>query len=304
LPKKIWKLGIIGWPLGYSLSPLMHRAALKTAGLSGDYKEIKVRATGLKKWMRTEALMLDGFNVTMPHKRAVASWLAASGELQVDAAAGAKGSAATRFCAESGATAVNTVVARDGVLVGYNTDGPGFLQPLAAAPRWGSLKGAKAVLLGAGGAAEGIAGALSNEVKVGRLTIWNRNPDRAEELVKRINRRRPEVAQTVKEIVALPLEDADLVVNATPMGMAGKEEIPAGVLDHLYTGQVVVDIVYEPRETALVRAARRKKCLVITGDEMLAAQGAMAFEIWTGVPAAQVLPAMKRALDEHFAARR
>ena len=284
---RFYKLGIIGWPLGYSLSPLMHRAALTAAGLKGTYEEIRVRPTGLTKWLRTEALMLDGFNVTMPHKGAVYTWLAANGDLQVDARVGVK--------------AVNTVAAKDGMLVGYNTDGAGFLQPLSAARRPKGFQGAKVVLLGAGGAAEGIAGVLSNELNVSRLTIWNRHPERAGDLVKRINRLRPEVAQAVKEPIALPLEDADLVVNATPMGMAGKEEVPAEILSRLHQRQVVYDIVYEPRETELILQARRRGCTVITGDEMLAAQGAMAFEIWTKVPAAQVLPAMKKALDGHLA---
>ena len=93
-----------------------------------------------------------------------------------------------------------------------------------------------------------------------------------------------------------------MLINATPVGMKGQENFP---LDYsqLHSGQTVYDIVYEPRETKLIQEARKRGCWVITGDEMLAAQGAAAFEIWTGVPAAKVLPAMRKALDEHFAAR-
>lgn len=268
----------------------MHVAALKAAGLQGEYKEYKVKPEDLERWMETEAPKLDGFNVTMPHKTAVWEHINKHGKF---------GPPFPELARDIGA--VNTVCSeKNGQLSGYNTDGPGFMAPFG---RSGSLKRKGVLLLGAGGAARAIAVYLASAEQVGSLSIWNRNSERAEELAARVNGLRLSCkAAVVKDLVKAPVERMALVINATPTGMNKHEESPLEC-GRLGAGQVVYDIVYDPRETRLIAGARKQGCRVIRGDEMLAGQGAVAFEIWTKVPAAKVLPAMEKALDEHFAAR-
>ncbi|MBI3322062.1 MAG: shikimate dehydrogenase [Candidatus Omnitrophica bacterium] len=283
---KCWKLGIIGWPLGYSLSPRMQEAALKAAGLRGEYREIKVKPEELDAWLDAEAAKLDGFNVTMPHKTAAAAWCRASGGSLDPVAAEME--------------AVNTVAFSGGKPVGHNTDGAGFLASLEV--RRLDPKGWEVGLVGAGGAAKAIALALARR-GVSRVHVWNRNAERAKELAERVNKASAKpVASVTEKIDAFPVHACRMLVNATPTGMHKHEEFPVEI-GRLRKGQVVYDIVYEPRETRLISEAREQGCEVITGDEMLAGQGAAAFEIWTKVPAAKVLPAMRKMLEKHFAER-
>ncbi len=292
--QRFYKLGIIGWPLGYSLSPGMHRAALEAAGLKGEYREYPVPPDKLESWLRSDGARLDGFNVTMPHKSAVWSWLKSRGEAaRLDP-----------FLLETGLDAVNTVAMQEGVPVGTSTDGEGFLRPLTEPPRQLTLSGWRAILLGSGGSAKAIATALALKSKVHALTVWNRpaGAGRAEELARRLNRLRGSetFASASSDSDRLPMEESHLLVNATPMGMKEEGGVPEGILRRLHHGMLVYDIVYDPRETQLIRAARAAGCAVVTGEEMLAGQGAAAFEIWAGVPAAKVLPVMKQALEANL----
>lgn len=274
----------------------MHTAALKAAGLQGEYKEYPVPAEGLWAWLsRVSEMGLDGFNVTMPYKRSVFSWVV--GEWK-----GTLG----RLEEMSGAIgALNTVVLRDGYPHGYNTDGEGFLQTLTQPPRSLKMDGWHAVLLGSGGAAQAIAVTLALRTRVKRLTVWNRHPEGAAKLkalldsLREQSRTRMEV-DLREELAALPVAECQMVANTTSAGMKGQPELP---LDYarLRQGQVVYDIVYEPRETRLIQEGRKRGCTVVTGDEMLAGQGAAAFEIWTGVKG--MLPVMRKALDEKLGAR-
>lgn len=288
---KNWKLGIIGWPLGYSLSPLMHRAALKAAGLQGTYDEIKVRPEELETWLKNEAPKYDGFNVTMPHKVAVWDFVSKNGEF---------GPPFPQLVRDIGA--VNTVSVRNGRLIGYNTDGPGFLEPFK---RSGAFRGQNVLLLGAGGAARAIAVYLVHVEQIGSLEIWNRNPERAGDLVERVAKRHRQCqVDVVKDLRGVPIERMALIVNATPTGMNKHEETPIDCA-RLSKGQTVYDIVYDPLETRLIHGARKQGCEVFRGDEMLAGQGAEAFRIWTGKDKAldgtPILNVMKKTLSEHFA---
>lgn len=292
--QSFYKLGIVGWPLGYSLSPEMHRAALETAGLAGEYREYPVPPDKLVNWLESEGARLDGFNVTMPHKSAVWSWLKSrGGAARLDP-----------FLLETGLDAVNTVAMQEGSPVGYSTDGEGFLRPLTEPSRRLTLAGWRVILLGSGGSAKAIATALALKTKAHALVIWNRpsGAGRAEDLARRLNglRGSETFASASSDSDRIPMEESHLLVNATPMGMKGQGEVPEGIAGRLHHGMLVYDIVYEPRETQLVRAARAAGCAVVTGEEMLAGQGAASFEIWTGVPAARVLPMMKRALEENL----
>lgn len=293
---KFWRLGIVGWPLGYSLSPRMHEAALKAAELRGEYKEYPVKPEDLEDWLsHVKEFGLDGFNVTMPHKEAVFSWMKRQGyRLGNPELNGAIG-------------AFNTVVLSARGAVGYNTDASGFLRPLLDPPRSLDLTGWQVCLMGAGGAAQAIAASLVLETGIQRLSIWNRNGSRGEALASKINALKPsrEVAVAVDEIQALPIGKSRLLVSATPIGMEGKGQLPLDPMG-LHQNLVVYDLVYEPRETALIKAARERGCRVITGDEMLAAQGAASFELWTGIKEVRGTPArkvMQKALEEHYARR-
>ena len=310
---KFWKLGIIGWPLGYSLSPKIHAAALKAAGLQGEYEQCPIKSNslgesvhelaqlddlrqGIEAW-QAKSKLLDGFNVTMPFKSKVYGWIRATGG-EIKATSG--------FVAHA-MHVINTVKMKNGKPIGYNTDGIGFLAPL----REIDLKGASAVVLGAGGAARSVGISLGLSAQVKKIFFWNRSSENAHSTVNALHSAfqsnscsvNCNVASEIRQVLeALSIEECKILVNATPMGQQGENDVPAELLERLRPDQLVYDIVYEPRETKLVREARKKDCHVITGDEMLAAQGAAAFEIWTGVPAAKILPAMKKALEEHFTA--
>lgn len=307
--EKYWKLGIVGWPLGYSLSPLMHNAALKAMDQKGHYLEYKLRPdsrgpdSGEMFGGLIEPILhkekLDGFNVTMPYKKGAYNWVHhAHGHGRLEESSGLLGESIR---------VINTVKMEGDVPVGHNTDGEGFLLPLTE--RGLDLSDWHVILLGAGGAAQTLAAMMAYRTKAKRLTVWNRTPESAAILCYGLNaslrfhQDRGAFSYAAESLDDLPIEDTQLVVNATPMGMAKEGEVPQEVRGRLHSEQLVYDIVYEPRETAFIRAALDKGCKVITGDEMLAGQGAAAFEIWTGMPAANVLPVMKKALDEHFAGR-
>ena len=293
MTKHYWKLGILGYPLGYSLSPLMHQRALAHAKLRGEYKEYPVAADDLWDWLsRVGEMGLDGFNVTMPYKKSVFAWVVGEG----------RGRLGRVEAHDAQIGAINTVVLEDGHPIGYNTDGIGFLRSLAEPPHKIDLGGRSVLLLGAGGAAQAIAATLAMATKTGRMTIWSRTPSHAESLARLVNGIRSEkpLAQAAGDLSLVQVERYDLVVNATPVGMKSH---PGTLLDasRLRAGQLVYDLVYEPRETELIRSARERGCVTVTGDCMLAGQGAAAFELWTGVKG--MLPIMREALDEFFSAR-
>ncbi len=298
-PKKPLKLGVLGGPAvgDYSLSPHMHQRALAAAGLKGSYAAIGKAPEEIDTWLADEALSFDGFNVTMPHKQRVWRWIK-------DEAGGTFGEAAVE-----GIGAVNTVAVRDGKPVGYNTDGAGFLAPLTHG--WGvKLSGWRAVLLGAGGAAQAIAHALEGE-GVQRLVIWDvpSSPHQPDQLAGKVNRcRGSEFAEVASELRMLPLEESQLLVNATPLGMVpDKPDSPTELCERLHPDLAVYDIVYQPRETALIRTARDKGCRTITGEQMLAAQGAVGFSHWTGkteVHGTPISEIMREALIEHLTGHR
>ncbi len=293
---KYWKLGIIGWPLGYSLSPLMHTAALAAAGLKGEYREIKVKPEELEKWLAAEAPQLDGFNVTMPHKQAVWEHVSRQGEF---------GQPSPQLVRAIGA--VNTVAVRDGRFVGYNTDGEGFWT--AMGKRRPLLVKWQVLLLGAGGAARAIVAVLEMREIARHVAIWSRTFESAQGLAEELQKvgggNRRILSEAVRDLGSFPVEKCQMVINATPLGMSGEGDVPWAVMGRLHRRQVVYDIVYEPKETRLVLAARKAGCAVITGDGMLAGQGAAAFKVWTGKNVARdgtpILKVMKQALEKHFA---
>ncbi|MBN1661146.1 MAG: shikimate dehydrogenase [Anaerolineae bacterium] len=254
----------MGWPVGHSVSPAMHNAAFAALGLSWRYEPLAVPPEDLAH--AVERLAAEGWrgaNVTVPHKEAVVGLLD-----DVDGPARTIG-------------AVNTIVTRQGGLVGANTDAPGAMEAL----RQGGFEpaGRRALVLGAGGAARAVVyGLLSAGCGV---TVHNRTPERAAMLARDLGGVGPPVV-TASNLADLDLGAFDLLVNATSAGMAPHvaaspwpEALP------LLAQWTVFDLVYNPAETRLLARARAAGARVVEGLPMLVQQGALAFRLWTGATA-------------------
>lgn len=265
---------VIGSPVHHSLSPALHNAAFHQLGIDWVYVALHVAHGDAQRAIDAmRALGLGGLSVTMPHKEAVADAVDV-----LDPAAAALRS-------------VNTVVPQaDGTLKGYSTDGAGFVASLAA--EGVPVAGRTVCLLGGGGAARAIADALGRH---GAAAVWvvNRTASSAEDTAA--------LAAGVGRVgTARHITDADIVVNATSVGM-GSDALPceAGALR---AGQVVADIVYHPRQTALLRAAAEAGARPVDGLGMLVHQAALQQRLWHGLtPDVAVMTA---AAERELAARR
>ena len=262
-------LGIIGCPIGHSISPVFQQAALDSKQLQASYQAWEIPPMGLAGFVKTfrEEEYL-GINVTVPHKEAVIPYL---DELDPNA---------------TSAGAVNTIVNLSGKLVGYNTDTYGFLQGLKA-ERGFTCGGKKVLLLGAGGAARGVLQALIQE-RVSECVIANRTRSRAEGLVTtglNMGIDCKAIGMTWEEL-SLAAVNADLIVNCTTIGMAHTMNEGSSPLQpqQIPPTALVYDLVYNPVETPLIRAAARAGAATLGGIHMLVYQGAASFELWLGVP--------------------
>lgn len=264
---------VIGNPVRHSLSPALHNAAFAQLGLDWVYTAFEVspgQAQAALDAMRTFGL--GGLSVTMPHKEAVASAVDS-----LDPAAAALRS-------------VNTVVPQaDGSLKGYSTDGAGFVASLAAAGVM--VAGRTVCVLGAGAAARSIIDELGRS-GAARVAVVNRTAASADDAASLAGDRG--VVGGIAEV-----SDADIVINATSVGMGG-DEMPCDPT-LLRAGQAVADIVYHPRETALLRAAKAVGAVTVEGLGMLVHQAALQQQLWHGhLPAVAVMAA---AAERELAAR-
>jgi shikimate dehydrogenase len=268
-------VGVIGDPVRHSLSPAIHNAAFAALGLDWVYVAFPVpRGRGAAAVAAARDLGLAGLNVTMPHKEDVA---AACDDLTPDAAA---------------LRSVNTVVSRPGGrMLGDSTDGPGFLAALAEEGI--AVGGRRTLVLGAGGAARAVVLALGRAGA--SVVVAARRLEAAAAAALLAPSGRPVALEAVDGEVG----GADLVVNATPLGMAG--EGPPLDAARLRPGQVVVDLVYHPVETPLLAAARATGARTSNGLGMLVHQAARAFSLWTGAEAP--LATMRQAAEAAIAAR-
>lgn len=260
------KLGLIGDPVDHSLSPVMMRAALRARGLEGDYHLLPTPARLLGERLDEVRADFRGVNVTVPHKRRVMDRLDA-----VEPEARRVG-------------AVNVIVNEGGRLVGHNTDAAGFYRALERAD---ALPG-EALVLGAGGAARAVVHAL---VSAGWLVgVHNRTLERAQRLVEELGGWLVVPGKLEKAVRRTPM-----LINATSVGLGdpNASPLPEGWLPE---AGVVVDLVYAPLETRLLREARAAGLRTLDGLGMLLGQGALAFELWTGQPAPEA--AMEAALRE------
>lgn len=249
--------GVLGWPVAHSRSPRLHGLWLRRHAIDGAYLPLPVAPEAFPAAVRAlAALGFRGANVTLPHKEAA---FAVCDEVAASARR---------------AGAVNTLVFRDGRILGSCTDGYGFLENLRdAVPGWDAAAG-PAVLLGGGGAARAIAAALL-DAGCPRLTLVNRTPVRAAALAR-------ELGGPVLVADRPPLQGAALLVNATSLGMAGQPPLVldlAALPDHA----VVADIVYVPLETPLLAAARARGLHAVPGLGMLLHQARPGFAEWFGM---------------------
>lgn len=258
--------GIIGDPVEHSMSPIMHNAAFREAGLDYLYVPFRVKEKELGKAIEgMKALGLRGLNVTIPHKVAVLPFLD-----ELDPLAEKIG-------------AVNTIVNDGGHLRGYNTDASGFLQ--AMLEKGIQPEGKRVAVLGAGGTSRAVSFILAD--RGAHLVILNRRQelDWAEDLANRISqtfKQKVKALELNRGNVSKALEKADILVNATSAGMS--PNIDESPLDPnlLKPGLIVYDIVYNPIKTKLLRDAEAAGSKTIGGLDMLVWQGALAFEMWTG----------------------
>ncbi len=277
--------GIIGDPIEHTMSPAMHNAAFAKMGLDYWYVPFRVKREELDKASAgIRALNIRGMNVTLPHKVAVMQFLD-----EIDPLAKRIG-------------AVNTIVNDNGVLRGYNTDASGFLQALLE--RGVEPRGKKVVVLGAGGASRAISFILAE--RGAHLVILNRRLelDWAEELANKLSQifgEQVRALELLEENLAKALDKANILVNATSIGMSPNIDETLVTSNLLQSSLVVFDVVYNPIKTRLLREAEQIGATTISGLDMLVWQGALAFEKWTGVKAPVELMRKEaiRVLEEH-----
>lgn len=269
---------VIGDPIAHSLSPAIHNAGFRAAGIDWTYVAFQVPAgRGAAAMEAVRTLGIGGLSVTMPLKAEVAA--------AVD----------RRSPAADALGAVNTVSRQGAVLVGDNTDGDGFVESLRT-DEGVDPAGMKCLVVGAGGAARAVIRALATAGAV-EIVVAARRPEAAA----RAARLAPGVGRVGTADAA---DGADLVVNATPVGMGTVVDLePALPVDEsrLGPGQLVVDLIYDPLVTPLVAAARRRGAVAVNGVGMLLHQAAIAFRLWTGETAP--LDAMSAAVLAELAAR-
>ena len=276
-------VGVLGWPVGHSLSPAMHNAALRALKLDWRYLLLPVHPDQIADAVRgLRALGFSGANVTIPHKVAVYGLM---DELTPEALA---------------VGAVNTIIIRDGRFIGHNTDAYGFLTALTAA---GYAPAERAALvLGAGGAARSVVFALARAGA--HVAVYNRTQERAQALAAGLAPHLPGADVQIVAVAGLAaaLRSADLVVNTTSVGMTGGppgSPLPTGA--QLRAGATVYDLIYTPRLTPFLRQARACGAQTIGGLGMLVHQGAQALTLWTGREAP--VDVMERAARRALAAR-
>lgn len=260
-------VGIIGYPLGHSISPAMHNAAFKKLKLDWEYEPFEVNPKDLEEALKgMRALHIAGFNVTIPHKETIIPLI----------------DEVTKNARIIGA--VNTIVNQEGRLVGYNTDGAGFIESLKGDAKF-DPKGKDVVLLGAGGAARAVSVMLA-EAKAKSLIIADIDGEKAKSLSEYIGSYfdiKCNFVEPNSHELQLAIDDADLLVNSTPIGMHPNDKaspLEKGIKLHKIL--TVYDLVYNPSETKLLKGAKAAGAKTCSGLGMLVRQGALALTLWTG----------------------
>lgn len=280
--------GLIGYPVRHSLSPVMHNAAFRALKINAEYRLFEVPKEKLKNFFLIDNPVTDtkgevfyrqdlrGFNVTVPHKESVLEYLQwSSPEVKF-----------TQAC--------NTIVIKDNnFLEGWNTDGLGFYEHLRHDLKF-EISGSKAVILGAGGAAKAIIDQLARH-NAKEIAVYDIVKEKSISLVEKLRIEFPScVANSLDAVDYLDLKNADILINATPLGM--KEDDPELLNPEILHSRILVyDLIYNPPQTKLLKAAKRMGVRVSNGLGMLLYQGIRSFNIWTGKEAP--IDVMRTALD-------
>lgn len=276
--------GLIGYPLGHSLSPLMHNAAFEALGVEATYELFPLKEDELDAFfhdLKKEDSPIFGLNVTVPYKEKVIKYLDSMSPYAQKV------------------SAVNTIViSEDRKLKGYNTDGPGFLAHLTELKFPTHDK--RVALLGAGGAARAVLSALCMiPERPSQIKIFDIEPEKAEHLVVDLKKSMNcDIVEAVSSIDDLNVELADLLINATPVGMKATD-IPLLDEEPLHANLCVYDLVYNPAQTVLLKMAKKKGAKTSNGLGMLFYQGVLAFQHWAGVELPEnIKTKMKKALND------
>lgn len=258
--------GVIGHPIGHSLSPLMHNTAFEALGLHCTMQALDIRPESLHDAVQSfRVLGFGGVNVTVPHKERIMPFLD-----DIEAEARAIG-------------AVNTIQFVEGKAIGYNTDAFGFRQSLE--PYRSKIDGSIFAILGAGGAARAVVYVLLKHFRSTQIVIVSRSLTRSRDLIeqfKDIDQNRLTAITFQDPALSSLLLSARLIVNATPVGMHPQwHEFPIPP-DFFHSEHVVFDLVYRPLKTKLLAGAEQRGATTVSGLEMFLHQGSRAFELWTG----------------------
>ncbi|SDE84114.1 shikimate dehydrogenase [Sporomusa acidovorans] len=277
---KTQKVGLLGWPLGHSLSPVMQNAAFAASNLDYVYLPLPTPPELLPQAVQgLKALGFAGVNVTIPHKVAIMEYLD-----EIDSSAKSVG-------------AVNTILCQGDRLIGHNTDAGGYIRSLKQVGI--SVTGRSAVIFGAGGAARAVIAGFA-AAHVAAITVGARDKNKAEHMAHLFDGTIPVsgVCWDSDEFAAA-LSNADIVVNATPLGMyPSTVNQPPVRWDLLQQSAVISDLIYNPLITGFMAEGIRRGHIVVGGEGMLLEQGALAFELWTGrkAPASVMRQALMREL--------
>jgi len=254
---------VLGNPVSHSLSPVMHNTALSEVGYNGVYHAFKVKDIG-EAVSGIKALGIRGASITIPHKISVIEFLD-----KLDDTAEKIG-------------AVNTVINRHGVLTGYNSDCLGAIKAILEKT---AIKDKNVVIIGAGGAARAIGFGIISQG--GRITILNRTAAKGERLARHLG-------AEFQPISNLKKTGCQILINTTPVGMIPDTNVMPVQREDLDKTMVVMDVVYNPLKTRLLREAENIGCRTVDGVSMFVYQGAFQFELWTGKRAP--IEVMKKAV--------
>lgn len=258
---------VIGEPISQSLSPTLHNQLFEKYKIDGIYFPIEVQSKNLKELIAGFHLLnFGGFNITKPHKETIIKYLD-----EIDPLA-------------KKIKAVNTVVCISGKMIGYNTDGYGFIKSIESITLKKPKQSLKVLILGSGGAVKSVSMALA-DWGIKKIFIANRTNKKAEDLSAQINENWPEKAKTIpleESSLASVCEKVDIIINGTSLGMS--DHIDQTPLDKNFfkPGLLAYDMIYSPSQTLFLKSAKEMGAQTQNGLDMLLYQGLLAFELWTG----------------------
>ncbi len=255
--------GLFGYPVRHTFSPQMHNYVFNELNIDGVYLPFEVKPEYLKMSLKSLVwLGFKGINITVPHKQTCMEFLD-----DIDEEAELIG-------------AVNTIKVKKEKLIGYNTDGIGFINSLQKNNI--DLKGSKILVLGAGGASRAISVSMVRNNNLNKIYIYDIDFSKSKSLIEKLNSIRSDIALGIEESDLENLtKEIDILINATPVGLR-KEDIPINPDFIKPNLKLVYDLIYNPPKTNLLKEAQDKGIFVINGLNMLVNQAAVSFKIWTG----------------------